>query len=86
MKPYGKPGKVIEKPGNRISRSSARRKLKKPCVWFRKFDGNFCISCVEKTHKRANGDFKGKGAKWEFKYCPYCGREIVVKESPAVKS
>ena len=29
MKPYGKPGKVIDKPGNRISRSAARRKLKK---------------------------------------------------------
>lgn len=48
------------------------------CVWVRVFDGNFNIGCANKTGQRANGNFKGKdiGAKWEFMYCPYCGREI----------
>lgn len=52
----------------------------KRCEWLRVFDGHFNISCVANTGERANGNFKGKadGAKWEFKYCPYCGREIVV--------
>ncbi len=48
------------------------------CIWTRAFDGNFNISCVKETKQRANGNFKGKadGAKWEFVYCPYCGKEI----------
>lgn len=46
------------------------------CLWTRAFDHNFNISCP--SGERANGQFKGKaiGAKWEFIYCPYCGREI----------
>ena len=42
------------------------------CYWTLTFDGHFNISCD--SGERANGDFKG--AKWEFKFCPYCGREI----------
>ena len=46
------------------------------CRWIRQFDGHFGISCP--TGNRVNGNFKGKdkGMKWEFIYCPYCGREI----------
>jgi hypothetical protein len=48
------------------------------CTWVRVFDGHFNISCCNETGERANGQFKGKefGAKWEFIYCPYCGRKI----------
>jgi len=48
------------------------------CQWTRAFDSNFNISCCNENGNRANGNFKGKekGAKWEFVYCPYCGREI----------
>lgn len=48
------------------------------CEWTRSFDSHFNISCVNETGERANGNFKGKdkGAKWEFKFCPYCGKEI----------
>jgi len=48
------------------------------CKWLRVFDGNFNIGCVNETKERANGNFKGKekGAKWEFIYCPYCGKKI----------
>ncbi len=51
------------------------------CNWVRAFDSHFNISCVNKTGERANGNFKGKteGAKWEFIYCPYCGRKIEVE-------
>lgn len=55
----------------------------KKCEWFRNFDSHFNIGCVEETGERANGNFKGKedGAKWEFKYCPYCGGRIqMIKE------
>ena len=47
------------------------------CTWTRAFDSHFNISCHH--GERGNGNFKGKdqGAKWEFQYCPYCGREIV---------
>jgi hypothetical protein len=57
------------------------------CQWFKKFDGHYSISCVKETGKRANFNFKkypfdnfGYQArtKWEFKYCPYCGKEIEV--------
>ena len=59
------------------------------CSWVRAFDGNFNISCCShpkhNTHERANGQFRGKaiGAKWEFIYCPYCGREIKEVEADA---
>lgn len=55
----------------------------KKCVWVRSFDNHFNISCVDETGERANGDFKGKteGAKWEFKYCPYCGGEIEIDKT-----
>ena len=46
------------------------------CSWTKSFDGNFNISCVSKTGQRGNGQFKD--AKWNFKYCPYCSRKIVV--------
>ena len=48
------------------------------CLWVRAFDNHFNISCTNKTNERANGNFKGKpeGAKWEFIFCPYCGKEI----------
>jgi hypothetical protein len=57
------------------------------CQWFKKFDGHYSISCAKETGQRANGNFKkypfdnlGYQAqtKWEFKYCPYCGKEIDV--------
>ena len=53
------------------------------CTWVRAFDNNFNISCCSETGERANGNFKGKeiGAKWEFKYCPYCSGEIEVVKS-----
>ena len=54
------------------------------CNWSRKFDGHFAISCVDENGKRANGSFKPddtvKETKWDFKYCPYCGEEIKVKD------
>ena len=48
----------------------------KKCKWIRAFDNHFNISCD--SGERANGNFKGKdiGAKWEFKFCPYCGGKI----------
>ena len=51
---------------------------KETCTWTRAFDNHFNISCVNETGERGNGNFKGKdkGAKWEFAYCPYCGRKI----------
>ena len=51
------------------------------CKWVKGFDGHFNISCVGETGQRANYDFKGRNAKWEFKYCPYCGREIEEKST-----
>ena len=53
---------------------------KDKCIWVRAFDSHFNISCP--SEKRGNAQFKGKdiGAKWEFIYCPYCGREIKVKK------
>lgn len=55
---------------------SVGRNMSDKCRWLRQFDGHFAISCP--TGERANGQFKGKdnGARWEFKFCPYCGREI----------
>lgn len=44
------------------------------CLWTRSFDAHFNLSCANETHQRGNGNFKG--AKWEFVYCPYCGRKI----------
>jgi hypothetical protein len=50
------------------------------CEWIRAFDGHFNIGCANETGQRANGDFKRdsiyRRAKWEFNFCPYCGREI----------
>ena len=48
------------------------------CFWIRCFDGNFNISCP--SGERGNGEFKKdkiyQSTKLDFKYCPYCGREI----------
>jgi hypothetical protein len=51
------------------------------CLWSRStLDGHFNITCP--LGKRANGDFKPDKVipetKWDFKYCPYCGRVIEV--------
>lgn len=54
------------------------RVMKDNCEWVRAFDGNFNISCVGEYGKRANGQFKGDNAKWDFKYCPYCAGEIIL--------
>jgi hypothetical protein len=58
----------------------------KTCKWLRAFDGHFNISCVNETKQRANGEFKSdtqyKTAEWDFKFCPYCGGEIIVEEPP----
>ena len=52
------------------------------CMWARTFDRHFNISCVNETGERANGNFKPCSAMtkttWNFKYCPYCGKEIQV--------
>jgi hypothetical protein len=57
----------------------------KKCKWLRIFDGHFNISCVNETGERANGMFKPcdnySDSKWNFKYCPYCGREIEVEKA-----
>jgi hypothetical protein len=54
------------------------------CKWIRSFDGHFNISCVNETGERANGNFKPDNkfqhTTWNFKYCPYCGKEIKVKD------
>ena len=47
------------------------------CTWARAFDGHFNISCP--SGERANGQFKPDNnyqTKWNFKFCPYCGRPI----------
>jgi hypothetical protein len=50
------------------------------CDWRRSFDGHFNISCANETNQRGNGQFlpdeKIKTTKWNFKHCPYCGKEI----------
>lgn len=48
------------------------------CEWVRAFDSHFNISCVGETGERANGNFKGEDRRWDFKYCPYCGKKIVL--------
>lgn len=53
--------------------------MKKKCYWVRSFDGHFNISCANETNERANGQFKN--GKWNFIYCPYCGRKIEVVKS-----
>jgi hypothetical protein len=54
----------------------------KYCRWYRKFDGHFTLDCTNETGQRANGNWKSdkkiKETKWNFKYCPYCGKEIKV--------
>jgi len=59
--------------------------IKMPCIWDRVFDGHFNISCVNQTGERANGNFKPDNrictTTWNFKYCPYCGKEIRVKDN-----
>ena len=53
---------------------------KNVCNWTRVFDGNFNISCVNDTGKRANGNFKRdekwSETEWDFDFCPYCGNKI----------
>lgn len=54
----------------------------KKCIWVRAFDAHFNISCVRETGKRANGHFKpdedNNPTKWDFTFCPYCGKEIEI--------
>ena len=61
--------------------------LKVTCEWRKTFDGHYSIDCVDKHGLRANGNFKAypwdnlgnqPQTKWEFTYCPYCGKKIVV--------
>jgi hypothetical protein len=56
--------------------------MKQYCRWYRKFDGHFTLDCTNETGQRANGNWKPdeqiKETKWNFKYCPYCGKEIKV--------
>ena len=61
--------------GVEVSERESIRKEK--CKWIRSFDGHFNISCP--SGERANGQFKpdkDNHTTWDFKYCPYCGREI----------
>jgi hypothetical protein len=55
---------------------------KDTCEWFRSFDGHFNISCANETNHRANGEFHSDRAiretKWDFSFCPYCGRKIQI--------
>jgi len=55
---------------------------KKFCEWARNFDDNFSIDCGRGNNRRANGDFKPDekilNTKWNFLYCPYCGKEIKI--------
>ena len=50
------------------------------CKWTRAFDGHFNIGCANKTKQRGYSHFKPddlhEGTKWDFAYCPYCGRKI----------
>ena len=55
------------------------------CIWNRKSDSHFSIGCViKKNGLKANKNFKpdnkNKKTKWNFKYCPYCGKEIEIME------
>lgn len=54
------------------------------CEWIRAFDGHFNIGCVNETGHRANAEFKScskfKSSRWDFKFCPYCGKEIIIIE------
>lgn len=54
------------------------------CTWYRKFDGHFSMDCTNENGMRANGNFKPDinypNTKWNFRYCPYCGKEIEVFE------
>lgn len=57
------------------------------CEWYKKFDGHYSMTCTNVNGKRANGNFKKypflpegmvDQAKWDFTFCPYCGKEIEV--------
>ena len=57
----------------------------KKCIWSLVFDGHYNISCP--TGERANGNFKkhpqanySKEPNRNFKFCPYCGREIELSD------
>lgn len=52
--------------------------MSEKCKWTRAFDGHFNTLCP--SGKRCNGAFKGKTARWDFIFCPYCGREIQLNE------
>ena len=64
----------------RHKKQIADLEAKKSCKWQKSFDGHFNIGCVNETHERANGQFKGDGTTWEFNYCPYCSGKIEVNE------
>lgn len=50
------------------------------CTWTRAFDGHFNITCPSgmRANRTFKKDRKHKDTRWDFKYCPYCGREISV--------
>ncbi len=69
--------KKLSKAGN-----SLPQLLGSACLWKRIFDGNFYISCS--SGRSVSGDFKSDkkhSAKWEFEYCPYCGRKIKISNN-----
>lgn len=65
-----------------IKRDCERYEKKNTCKWLRQFDGHFAIGCADKSKERANGNFHPDkhfiGAKWNFKFCPYCGNLIEI--------
>jgi hypothetical protein len=52
------------------------------CEWVRSFDGHFNIGCANETNERANGEFHSDRAmqktRWNFAFCPYCGKKIKI--------
>jgi hypothetical protein len=60
------------------------------CDWYRKFDGHFNIGCANETGQRANGNFKSDNlipeTKWNFIFCPYCGKKIKIKYAKGAKA
>lgn len=51
--------------------------IKTPCVWKYSIDGYYLTEC-EKAFEFSHDEPFENG---EFKYCPYCGKEIEVKDN-----